>query len=103
MTRFTPDALVKMYNDTGHQELVHTGSSHLTATPRIEVNGDEAEAVAYSFVVVKHDDEFYIMRGAINHWQLVRTAQGWRIKERLNRVLDGTPESHEVMRRALSG
>lgn len=103
VTRFTPDALVKMYNDTGHQELVHTGSSHLTATPRIEVNGDEAEAVAYSFVVVKRDDEFYIMRGAINHWQLVRTAQGWRIKERLNRVLDGTPESHEVMRRALSG
>lgn len=103
VTRFTPDALVKMYNDMGHQELVHTGSSHLTATPRIEVNGDEAEAVAYSSVVVKRDDEFYIMRGAINHWQLVRTAQGWRIKERLNRVLDGTPESHEVMRRALSG
>lgn len=102
VTRFTPEALVKMYNDTGHQGLVHTGSSHLTATPRIEVNGDEAEAVAYSFVVVKRDDEFYIMRGAINHWHLVRTAQGWRIKERLNRVLDGTPESHEVMRRALT-
>lgn len=102
VTRFTPEALVTMYNDTGHQGLVHTGSSHLTATPRIEVNGDEAEAVAYSFVVVRRDDEFYIMRGAINHWHLVRTAQGWRIKERLNRVLDGTPESHEVMRRALT-
>lgn len=103
VTRFTPEALIAMYNDAGHQGLVHTGSSHLTATPRIEVNGDEAEAVAYSFVVVKRGDEWFIMRGAINHWQLVRTAQGWRIKERFNRVLDGTAESHEVMRRALSG
>lgn len=103
VTRFTPEALIAMYNDVGHQGLVHTGSSHLTATPRIEVNGDEAEAVAYSFVVVKRGDEWFIMRGAINHWQLVRTAQGWRIKERFNRVLDGTADSHEVMRRALSG
>ncbi|GGC13240.1 hypothetical protein GCM10011494_35140 [Novosphingobium endophyticum] len=102
VTRFTPEALVTMYNDEGHQGLVHTGSSHLTATPRIEVNGDHAEAVAYSFVVVKRGEEWFIMRGAINHWQLVRTARGWRIKERFNRVLDGTAESHDVMRRALS-
>jgi hypothetical protein len=101
VTRFTPEALITMYNDEGHQGLVHTGSSHLTATPRIEVNGDHAEAVAYSFVVVKRDEEWFIMRGAINHWQLVRTARGWRIKERFNRVLDGSAASHEVMRRAL--
>jgi hypothetical protein len=103
VTRFTPEALKAMYNDEGHQGLVHTGSSHLTATPRIEVHGDHAEAVAYSFVVVRRGDEWYVMRGAINHWQLVRTAHGWRIKERFNRVLDGSPESHEVMRRALPG
>lgn len=101
VTRFTPEALIAMYNDEGHQGLVHTGSSHLTATPRIEVNGDEAEAVAYSFVVVRREAEFYLMRAAINHWQLVRTPRGWRIKERFNRVLDGSAESHEVMRRAL--
>lgn len=101
VTRFTPEALITMYNDAGHQGLVHTGSSHLTATPRIEINGDEAEAVAYSFVIVRRDEEWFIMRGAINHWQLVRTAGGWRIKERFNRVLDGSPASHEVMRRGL--
>jgi len=103
VTRFTPEALIQMYNDTGHQELVHTGASHLTATPRIEVNGDTAEAVAYSFVVLRRGEEWFIMRGAINHWSLVRTNDGWRIKERFNRVLDGTPASHEVMRRGLRG
>jgi hypothetical protein len=101
VTRFTPEALVAMYNDTGHQELIHEGSSHLTATPRIEVNGDEAEAVAYSFVVRRRGEEWFLMRAAINHWHLVRTTSGWRIKERFNRVLDGSEASHEVMRRAL--
>lgn len=101
VTRFTPEALITMYNDVGHQGLVHMGSSHLTATPRIEVNGDEAEAVAYSFVIVRRVEEWFIMRAAINHWQLVRTAGEWRIKERFNRVLDGSPASHEVMRRGL--
>lgn len=102
VTRFTPEALIAMYNDTGHQGLVHAGVSHLTATPRIEIDGDEAKAVAYSFVILRRGEEWFIMRGAINHWSLVRTPQGWRIKERFNRVLDGTPASHEVMRRALS-
>jgi hypothetical protein len=102
VTRFTPDALVRMYNDTGHQELVHTGVSHLTATPRIEVNRDTAQAVAYSFVVLRRGEEWFIMRGAINHWSLMRTPDGWRIKERFNRVLDGSSQSHDVMRRALN-
>jgi hypothetical protein len=103
VTRFTPDGLIKMYHEAGHQGLVHTGVSHLTATPRIEVNGDEAQAVAYSFVVLRRGKEWFIMRGAINHWDLVRTENGWRIRERLNRVLDGTHESHDVMKRALIG
>ena len=103
VTRFTPDALIKMYNDDGHQGLVHSGVSHLTATPRIEVNGDEAAAVAYSFVVLRRGEEWFFMRAAINHWHLVRTTAGWRIKERFNRVLDGTADSHDVMRRALPG
>lgn len=101
VTRFTPETLVAMYNDTGHQELIHEGSSHLTATPRIEVRGDEAAAVAYSFVVRRRGEEWFLMRAAINHWQLVRTPTGWRIKERFNRVLDGSDGSHAVMKRAL--
>jgi hypothetical protein len=103
VTRFTPEALISMYNDTGHQALIHEGSSHLTATPWIELRGDQAEAVAYSFVVRRRDDEWFVMRAAINHWQLVRTAVGWRIRERFNRVLDGSADSHEVMKRALGG
>lgn len=61
-----PQDLVALYEADLHRGLVHTGVSHLRATP-------------------------------------VRTPAGWRIKERLNRVLDGSPESHEIMRGVLPG
>lgn len=102
-TRLTaPAQLVAMYETAGHRELVSTGVSHLTATPRITVTGDTAEAVGYSFVVLKEGDRWYFWRAAINHWLLVRTPDGWRIKERFNRALDGSQDSHGTMRKVLA-
>jgi len=100
-----PNDLVAIYDDpNGHQALIREGSSHLTATPRITVDGDRAEAVAYSFVIKKEGDAWHglrwtIMRAAANHWTLIRTNEGWRIDTRTNRVLDGSSQSHEVLRR----
>ena len=96
-----PDDLVAMYDGEGHMKLVNTGSSHLTATPRITVDGDSAEAVGYSFVVLKEGDRWFIWRGAINHWTFARTPQGWRIVERFNRTLDGSEDSHNTMRQVM--
>lgn len=93
--------LAAMYDSQGHQDLIHTGAAHLTATPRITVKGDRAEAVAYSVVIKKRNDEWFLWRAAANHWTLVRTPEGWRIKERYNRVLDGSKESHDTLRRVL--
>ena len=97
-----PDEIAAIYDSEGHQDLINTGCSHLTATPRITVSGDTAQAVAYSFVVLKEGERWYLWRASINHWDLVRTTDGWRIKERYNRVLDGSRESHDTMRRVLS-
>ncbi|WP_072805872.1 nuclear transport factor 2 family protein [Rhodococcoides yunnanense] len=90
-----------MYSSDTHQRLVHTGVSHLTATPRITLHGDTAEAVAYSYVILKRDEEWMIWRAAINHFTLARTPEGWRIVERFNRVLDGSEDSHDTMRKGL--
>lgn len=101
-TRLTaPEQLVAMYETEGHKGLVSTGVSHLTATPRITVNGDTAEAVGYSFVVLREGERWYFWRAAINHWILARTPEGWRIKERFNRGLDGGANSHNTMRKIL--
>jgi len=97
------DDIAAIYDSQGHQDLINTGCSHLTATPRITVNGDSAEAVAYSYVVLKEGERWFLWRAAINHWDLVRTPEGWRIRERYNRTLDGSEESHNTMRRVLNG
>lgn len=98
------EAIAKLYVGPHHVGMTKQGSSHLTATPRITVDGDRAEAVAYSFVVLHGggvEQRFWIWRAAANYWTLARTAEGWKIVERYNRVLDGSEESHDVLRRAV--
>ncbi|MFT3966366.1 MAG: nuclear transport factor 2 family protein [Sphingobium sp.] len=97
-----PAELVAMYESDGHKGLVSTGVSHFTATPKISISGDAAEAVGYSFVILKEGDRWFVWRGAVNHWTLARTEAGWRIAERHNRTLDGSADSHATMRRVLS-
>ena len=97
-----PDGIAGMYSWQGHVDLVNTGCSHLTATPKITVDGDDAQAVGYSYVVLREGDRWFLWRAAVNHWTLRRTSEGWRIVERFNRPLNGSDESHEVMRRVLS-
>lgn len=96
-----PDEIAGMYSWPGHIKLTETGCSHLTGTPKISIDGDEAQALAYSFVVLKEDDRWFLWRAAVNHWTLKRTDQGWRIDERTNRTLDGSEQSHQTMRKVL--
>ena len=96
-----PDEIAGMYSWPGHLDLVATGCAHLTATPKITVTGDTAQAVGYSFVVLREEPRWYLWRAAVNHWTLARTESGWRIVERLNRTLDGSPESHATMKKVL--
>ena len=94
-----PDEIADMYSWEGHLGLVVTGCSHLTATPKITVDGDDAQAVGYSFVVLREGERWFLWRAAINHWTLRRTAEGWRIAERTNRTLNGSEDSLELMRK----
>lgn len=96
-----PEELRHVWEQQGHVELTRTGSAHMAATPKISVKGDEADAVGYSLVIKREGDRWFVWRAAINHWALVRTADGWRVKEKFNRTLDGSDESHEVMKRII--
>jgi len=94
-----PEEIADMYGWPGHVDLVNTGCAHLTATPKITITGDDAQAVGYSFVVLREDNRWFLWRAAINHWTFRRMEGGWRIAERFNRALNGSPESHETMRK----
>lgn len=97
-----PDEIAAMYGWPGHVDLVNTGCAHMTGTPKITVSGDEAQAVGYSLVILREGERWFVWRAAVNHWTLRRTDDGWRIVERFNRALDGSPESHETMRKVMT-
>lgn len=97
-----PEDLVAMYEGEGHMGLVTTGVSHLNAPAVIRVDGDAATAMCYSFVILREGERWFVWRAAINEFQCVRTAAGWRIAERLNRTLTGTEESHALMRKVIA-
>ena len=97
-----PEPLGDVWRQEGHVELTKTGSAHMAATPKITVDGDNANAVGYSLVIKREGERWFVWRAAINHWTLTRTPQGWRVQEKFNRTLDGSDESHEVMRRILA-
>lgn len=72
----------------------------MTAPAQITLDGDRAEAVGYSMLALNAGERFTVLRASINHWTLARTPDGWRIVERVNRVLDGSDESKALLAKA---
>jgi ketosteroid isomerase-like protein len=95
--------IAALYDADLHQGLFSQGSAHVTTAPAVVINGDTATAVAHSLVVRRTGDTYEVWRASANHWDLRRTPAGWRITERYNRTLDGSPDSHDTLARAVSG
>lgn len=93
-------ALVQIYRGERHQALIRRGSMHMTAPAQITIDGDRAEAVGHSMLALNAGAHFTLLRASINHWTLARTPDGWRIVERINRVLDGSDEARDLLARA---
>lgn len=91
-------ALEAIYSGERHQSLISRGSMHMTAPVQVTTDGDRAQAVGYSLLVLNDGaGTFTLARAAINHWTLTKTATGWRIVERINRVLDGSDEARDLL------
>lgn len=97
------DQLTAMVNSRGHQGFIADGCAHFLGPARITVDGDTAIAICHSLMVVRRDGEFVVRRATANHWELRRTESGWRTTARTSRVLDGRPESPELLRRGAHG
>ena len=84
-----------------HQGLIHQGSAHVMSLPYVTVSGDDAVATSYSRLYRREDDAFKVLSCSANRWELTRTPQGWRVKRRTTRRLNGSPESHDVFARGV--
>ena len=107
--------------DLGHREAadapeaIEGGLAHFAGLPHVTIDGDHAVVTSYLQILAPHptDDEievpghgasrgYRIHRVGANRWELARTPQGWKIKRRTYRTLDGSDPALEILRQALA-
>lgn len=80
-----------------HARYVRAGSAHVMSLPSIRLDGDRAVAINYSQVFICQGDYWIVDRCAANRWELVRTSEGWKVDRRVNRLLNGSAVSVELL------
>ena len=98
----------------GHQAAIAGGLAHFTGLPYIALDGDHAIVTSYLQILTPNKSGeaievpnhgasrgYHIHRVVTNRWELVRTADGWKIKRRSIRLVDGSEPSREILRQAL--
>ncbi|MDR7303884.1 nuclear transport factor 2 family protein [Haloactinomyces albus] len=91
------EEIAAMVRSANHRRWIDSGCAHLVGPPHVTVTGNEAVAVCHSLMVIHTGGRFRIRRATANHWRLRKDTGGWRITTRTNRVLDGRPESSELL------
>jgi hypothetical protein len=93
-----PAAVAAMLQGRGHQALIGEGVAHFAGPPLIELDGDRATALSYSFVLRRDAEEqrTYVWRLGAARWELVRADGAWRIHRRTHRQLDDTGAGREL-------
>jgi hypothetical protein len=107
-------AIAASLESSGHQAAIAGGLAHFTGLPHIALDGDSAVVTSYlqiltpnktgeSIEVPNHGASrgYHIHRVVTNRWELVRTPDGWKIKRRTLRLVDGSEPSRQLLRGAL--
>lgn len=97
-----------------HQRAIEQGIAHFAGLPYVRIAGDTAYAISYLQILVpdlvgplfdvpNHGTSrgFHVHRVSANRWDFVRTDEGWKIKRRTLRPLDGTQPAREILGGAL--
>jgi hypothetical protein len=98
-----------------HQAAIAGGLAHFTGLPHVAIDGDTAVVTSYLQIIVPQSEGnpvgvpnhgssrgFRIHRMTANRWQLVRTGNGWKIKQRTLRQLDGSPAARDILQQAIA-
>jgi hypothetical protein len=109
------DAIAKQVLSAEHQAAIAGGLAHFTGLPHVVIDGDAAIVTSYLQILVpqtqgdpvevpNHGSSkgFRVHRMTANRWELVRTPQGWKIKQRTLRQLDGSEGGRKILRQAIA-
>src|SRR5260221_5635085 len=102
-------AVAAITKTPGHQRAIASGLIHFTGLPFIELRGDEAYVTSYLQIltpdprgepreVPNHGvTNGYRIHGVwANRWSLVRNSEGWKIKSRQLRLLNGSDAGRQI-------
>jgi SnoaL-like protein len=108
------EAIAAMPQRPAHQAAIRAGLAHFAGLPHVTIDGDRAVATSYLQIIAPHPSAepievpahgaskgYRIHRVGANRWELVRTVDGWKIKRRTYRSLDGNDEALDILRQAL--
>ena len=109
------EAIAAMTLSPGHQQAIQDGLAHFAGLPQIVLDGDIAYVTSYLQILHPEalgDDRelpnhgysrgFRIHRVVANRWTLTRTPEGWKIKSRKLRPIDGSRPAREILEQALA-
>jgi SnoaL-like domain len=93
-----PDGVARMLLGDGHQSLIAEGVAHFAGPPLVELDGDRATALSYSFVLRREAEtqRIYVWRLGAARWEFARVDGAWRIHRRTHRQLDETGTGREL-------
>lgn len=89
------EALKEMVRSDLHQSYVSAGCLHFMGPPQTIVTGNEAHARCNTLLIKYASGGFEIDRVSDNTWLLVRTADGWKAKQRVNTLL--APKAEQLI------
>jgi ketosteroid isomerase-like protein len=87
--------------DGVHRGIVAKGCAHVLSMPLIKVDGDTAIGIAYHHTCVRDGDGHKIWRQLASRWEWVRQPDGWKVKRRTQRLLDGSEDARQLLRDTL--
>lgn len=96
-------AITAMLSGEEHQSVVRQGIAHVMGLPYVEIAGDSATAVNPTHLYLRDGDGYRIFRVAQNVWKFARTAEGWNIVERYNRLIGADDEARSLLESAFTG
>ncbi|MCH2172033.1 nuclear transport factor 2 family protein [Myxococcota bacterium] len=93
------EAVGHMVLGENHQSLL-PNSAHTIGPVVVSVEGDRGRATGYSRIYHREEDDFRLFRIGMNHWELVKRPEGWRIARRVSQAV-GAEDVMELTRLGL--
>jgi hypothetical protein len=90
-------AIAGLIQSAEHQSLMADGCAHVLGPIALDIDGDRASARGHSIVFRKSEAGFIVYRMSANHWQFIRTEEGWRVESRTNALLDGSEQARLLL------